>query len=74
MKQKTFFEMASTCDKVIDKFSMKGDAETYSVDEAKVLLNAIGKKTKIIATQLDYARGVGITVSKKDFDFVYKGE
>lgn len=69
--QKTLSDLMLECDRVID--DCKGaDGMPRSLDEAKTVLNAIGKKQKIIATQLEYASVAGVKINTKDFDFVYK--
>jgi len=69
--QKTVLNLMSECDRILDDF--KGtEGLPRSLDEAKVILNAIGKKQKLISIQLEYAQVVGEKINTKDFDFVYK--
>lgn len=71
VKQKTVSDLMLTCDKIIDDFRGT-DGTPIGLDEAKTVLNAVGKKQKLIAIQIDYAKTAGIKINSKDFDFVYK--
>lgn len=68
--QMSFSELMMKCDEIL-KEALEGNADSKRLEELKIASNTIGRKQRLVATQLQYISNAGIDKNKEDFDFVY---
>ena len=67
--QKDFFSLMQNCDKIIDKYDL--NSPDTNIEQAKLVLSAINRKERLVATQMLVTKQASINLNKQDFGFVY---